>query len=373
MDTKMNNSVLTVDIGQLRRNVRTLLDGLPKGVALIPVLKDDAYGMGLIPVGRTVAAFSEIGLMAVAQVGEGLALRGAGVAQDILVMGGTPGFQLRGAVEGDLTMALWRLELARQLGQLAQATGRPVKVQVKIETGLHRIGVAPGEEMTTLIGELKEQAGLVEVTGAFTHFADLSDPQRTQHQYEVFLQGVAQLETAGIAVPMRHVSGSGASEYYPQYHLDGVRIGRRLYMDHPTRPLGGIGEVATWYSWVTHLKQRKAGETLGYGSHFRLDRDATVATVCVGYGDGLDHKVVDAGGPVLVRGQQGRLLACCMDQCFVDVTGLGCQLDDRVTFFGYDEGGRSLSSQAVSLLAGEDEGCGLTSALGPRVGRAYQQ
>lgn len=186
---------------------------------------------------------------------------------------------------------------------------------------------------------------------------------------ELEQQGI--LERGGMEIPMRHVSASAASEYAPQYRLDGVRIGRRLYMDHPTAPLGTVREVCSWRAWVTRVRPLRAGDALGYGGHIRMPRDGMAATISVGYGDGLDPELVRVGGPVLIGGQRARLLACCMDQTVVDVTGIPCAVDDEVTLLGGDGHGNWLSSQEVSLLIGEDEGCGLTSRLSGRVGRVY--
>ena len=184
---------------------------------------------------------------------------------------------------------------------------------------------------------------------------------------------LSQLEAGGMEIPFRHISASAASEYFPEYRLDGVRIGRRLYMDHPTEPLGTIGEVASWRTWVTNLRKLKAGDALGYGGHVRMERDGTVATIAVGYGDGLSPELVGANGPVLIRGRRVPMLACCMDQTIVDVTGLDCRVDDEVTLYGYDRAGNFLSAQEVSLLIGDDEGCGLTSLLSGRVARVYEE
>lgn len=170
---------------------------------------------------------------------------------------------------------------------------------------------------------------------------------------------------------MRHISASAAHEQFPQYRLEGVRIGRRLYMDHPTAPTGRVSETATWRTWITNLRTLQAGAPLGYGGKVFLERDSTVATIAVGYGDGLSEELVQMHGPVLIGGQRARLMACCMDQTLVDVTGIPCRVGDPVTLFGWDEQGNLLPSQEVALLIGEDEGCGLTAQLSPRVARIY--
>ena len=372
MNNFLNNSILYVNLEQLRRNVRTILKEL-EGKALIPVLKGNAYGLGLERVGLELAAFPEIRTLAVAQVSEGERLRRAGISGDILVLGGVPEGLLEAGAELDLTLTVWRLGVLPRLAELGRRLGRPVKAQVKVETGLHRVGLMPGEELSALLEEWRSAAPWVEITGAFSHFADLEDRERTEGQFRAFLAGTAQLEAGGMNIPFRHISASAASEYFPQYRLDGVRVGRRLYMDHPTRPKGNIGEAASWRTWITNLRDLQAGEPLGYGGHVRMERGGTVATLAVGYGDGLSPDLVRAGGPVLIGGRRARLLACCMDQALADVTGIPCQVGDEATFYGYDRAGNFLSSQEVSLLIGDDEGCGLTSLLSGRVARVYEE
>ena len=159
MNKILHNSVLYVNLEQLRRNVRTLLGEL-EGKELVPVLKGNAYGLGLERIGRELAAFDEIHTLAVAQVSEGAALREAGVEKDILVLGGVPERLLASAAELDLTLPVWRLGVLPQLARLGRERGRPVKVQVKVETGLHRVGLTPGAELSALLGvplRLEEQ------------------------------------------------------------------------------------------------------------------------------------------------------------------------------------------------------------------------
>lgn len=368
----LNNSSLIIDTDKLRENVRTILRSLPAGTKLIPVVKDDAYGMGMVGVARTLSAFPEIGCFAVANVSEGVTLRREGIRQDILIMGSTLPFQYAPAVECDLTVTVSRLGMVPELAEVCKAQSKPLNVQIKLETGMHRIGVEPGEELAALIGELKAAQEWVHVTGAFSHFAWPGNDEVCEAQYKKLLAGVEQLKAAGIPVPMCHISASESSELFPQYALDAVRIGRRLYMDHPKKPLGNIQEVVSWRSYLTNVKQRHAGDSLAYFGKYVLDKDTVVATVGVGYGDGLNEKLVACHAPVLVGGKRCPLLACCMDQCFVDVTGVeDPKVGDEITFFGYDSDGNFLSSQETANLIGDDEGCGLTSALMHRVARVF--
>ena len=152
------------------------------------------------------------------------------------------------------------------------------------------------------------------------------------------------LRAAGIEPGLRHVACSAASEQYPEYCLDAVRVGRRLFMDAPTAPRGDIREVSTWRSFVTMVHPRRAGEQIGYGGAVTLAHDALIATVGVGYGDGLNPALASAKAPVLIGRKRCTLLACCMDQCLIDVTGTDCRPGDEVVFFGYDRFGNCLPS-----------------------------
>ena len=335
MNKILHNSVLYVNLEQLRRNVRTLLGEL-EGKELVPVLKGNAYGLGLERIGRELAAFEEIHTLAVAQVSEGADLRDAGVEKDILVLGGVPERLLAPAAELDLTLPVWRLGVLPQLARLGREQGRPVKVQVKVETGLHRVGLTPGAELSALLEEWRAARPWVTVTGAYSHFADLGDRERTGEQVRTYLSGVEQLEAGGDGDPLPAHLRQRRQRVFPGVAgWTGCASAGGCTWTTPQSPgdhrggglLAHLGD---------HLRELKAGDALGYGGHVRMERDGTVATIAVGYGDGLSPELVGANGPVLIRGRRVPMLACCMDQTIVDVTGLDCQVDDEVTLYGYD-------------------------------------
>ena len=367
-----NNSYLLVDLATVRANARVIIKELGSGTALIPVLKDDAYGLGLVPVARSLCALPEIRMLAVAHVSEGLALRDAGIDREVLVMGGALPFQMESAVDADLTLACGHAGFLTGVAEAAAGLQKQARVQIKIDTGLHRIGFEL-PELDALCTEIKACGDRIWITGVFSHFSDVSDPVLSEREFAMFLRASDFLENAGVEIPLRHMTCSASSECWPQYNLDAVRCGRRLYMDKPGAQGGEIREAASWRAYITQVKKRERGEKLGYGGVVTLERDSLVATVGVGYGDGLNQALFSVGAPVLVGGVRCRMLACCMDQCMVDVTGLDVGVGDEVTFFGYDAAGNFLSSQEVSALVNKNEGCGLTSALSPRVARIYTE
>jgi len=366
----MNNSCLYVDMNILRENVNSILAELDKECCIIPVLKDDAYGLGQLKIASCLCEFERIKCVAVAHVSEGLSLRAGGISKDILVMGSPLPHQLECAILTQLTLCVPSLGTAILINEAAARLSMQAKVQIKLDIGLHRIGLDCGDELDEFIAGIKTLDNL-NFSGVFSHFSHAGNHELCKAQYERFTQGLEKLEKAGINCYPRHISCSASSEFYPEYSLDAVRLGRRLYMDNPDESRGNIKELATWKSFVTSVKSRKAGDSLGYGSRFYLEKDAVIATVGVGYGDGLDARLCDVHAPVLINGVECPLMVCCMDQCMVDVSGVECKIGDEVTFFGYDGKGGYISSQAQSLRIDGNEGCGLTSALSTRVARAY--
>ena len=372
MNEFLYNSYLLVDLGVLRKNAEQILSELGPGKQLIPVLKDDLYGLGAVPAAKVYSEFPEIRCFAVSQVQEGVALRNAGVDREILVMGNSPAFQAEAAIAADLTLTCGRLGFLTEYAEAAGKLGKRAKFQLKVDAGLHRVGVEPGE-LPAWIEEYRACGEKVELTGVYSHFSDAENLPLDEKQFGIFQDALAQLEAAGIEAPVRHMEATASFEHYPQFALDGVRCGRRLIMDRPADPDGKIKEAASWRSYITNIKERKKGDLVGYGGRLQLEKDCTVATVCAGYGDGLNQDLARIGGPVLAGGKRCRLLVCCMDQCQVDITGTGCKVGDEVTFFGYDREGNFLSSQEVAALVNGDEGCGLTTALSARVGRIYTE
>ena len=367
-----HNSYLAVHTDALCANIAAISASLTPGTEIIPVLKSDAYGLGLSLAAPALAVLPGIRTFALAHISEGLAMRALGIEKDVLILGNPLPGAIDAAVEAGLTLTAGRLGLVPALAEAAERVGKSAKIQIKIDTGLHRVGVEPGDELAALLAELREAGERITLCGVYSHFADTANEPLCRRQAELFLRAVDEVKKAGFSVPMRHICDSAASELFPEYHFDGVRLGRRLIMDNPTAPRGNICECASWRSCVTGVHHRHAGEKLGYGGAYTLPQDADVAIVGVGYGDGLYIPLVEKHGSVLVCGEHRPLLACCMDQCMVDVTGLNVAPGEEVTLFGFDGHGRALLSQEAAAFSGANEGCALTSALSPRVARVAE-
>ncbi len=376
MNSSLFNSYLEVDLSVVRDNYRSILSTLPDETELIPVIKCNAYGIGALQVARTLHSAGNIKTFALAQIREAIELREAGFTQRLIVMGGFPLEQIPSALENDVTLTVFRAETAELIDREAKKQGKIAEVQIKIETGLNRIGARPGAELAILAEGLKKLAN-IRVTGAFTHFleGEIPESELAYRQLELYLGGVKQLEEAGIPIPMRHICNSGASDWFKDAYLDAVRIGRRLYMDSRDHPLppdaaGAVKDAVSWRTSIINLRTVLPGETVGYDRVFTAARPTTVATICIGYGDGLYEQFVKAGSPVLVNGEKARYIGICMDQSFIDVTGIDCAIGDEVTIFGSSSAGAVLPAQVLAATVGH-EGVYFTSLLSPRVERRY--
>ena len=364
------NSYLSVDLAAVAENVSEIQKTIGEKCSLIPVLKGDAYGLGGVRFARFLSSRDGIDTFAVSHVAEGIQFREAGIRVKIMVMSLPLDWQVEDAARNDLILTLGSFRQFDVLRQVSEKLGRKLKVQIKLDTGLHRIGFRP-EEIDRLCGMLKEASPYLEIAGTFSHFS-CDEEVLMKEQDACFAAGLAKLKEAGIPVGIRHISSSGSLEVSRAYCYDAVRIGRAPTMDSPVSPTGKIREAVSFRAYLTDIRDRLAGDTLAYGGKVTLQRDTKVGVLSIGYGDGLDPALSRVHAPVLVRGKRASLLASCMDQSFVDLNGIEACPGDEVTIFGYDADGTLLSAQEVAGLLGS-EGCDLTTELTQRVERIYRE
>lgn len=346
----MKNSSLIIHKSKLEMNIQCILDELPDGCSLIPVLKDNAFGLGI----RNIYPFfgNRYKMIAVSHVSEGTELRELGYNGELLLLGGLTPEMLPEALEADLTLSVFSPGL---ISVLPDRT----KVQLFFNTGLNRAGIE-ADEVEIVIEELNDSS--VCVTGAYSH----------EGNFELFLSLVKRFEDAGICIPMKHYCDSAMFENHPEYALDAVRFGRRLYMDAPDNFNPDIEEVASWRAYVIEVRHRKKNDLLGYNGSLRLKADTDIALISIGYGDGLNLELVKQNAPVLINGRRCPILCTFMDQALVDVTGLDCQCGEEVTLFGYDRSGLLLPSRELAAMV-DDEGVLLYSQISQRVERKISE
>jgi alanine racemase len=353
-----------VDLGAIRDNARILK---PETAELMAVVKANGYGHGDVDVGRA-AIDGGATWMAVALVEEGLKLRGAGIDAPILVLTEFPEGSEAVALAHRLTPTLFS---DAGLERLAAAARGSVPVHVKIDTGMHRVGVWPPEDAAAFAGRV-ERAGL-EVEGLFTHFArSEEDEVTTKEQLARFLEAADAIRSAGVSPRLLHAANSGATILYPETHLDLVRPGIALYGIEPAPGVGahlGLRAALTWRSRVSAVKRLAAGEAISYGHRYRLERDASVATVPVGYAAGYPRQLTDVG-EVLIGGRRRRVAGTVtMDQLIVDCGEDEVRVGEAVVLIG-SQGDETIGADALGRLFGTI-GYEIVSRIGERVPRRY--
>ncbi len=319
-------------------------------------MKAGGYGHGAVPVAHAALEGGATGL-AVATLEEATQLRGLVDPDQILVMGGLLPAQARAASATGCSIGVSSREVAEAL---SAAADDPVPVHLKIDTGMGRFGCAP-DEARALATVIDESHGTT-LAGTWTHFAKSeSDPAMTQRQFDLFLETVAGFD---VGPGMRHVCNSAGALRHPGFALEAVRCGISIYgCEWP-----GTTPALALRSVITHLKTVERGATVGYGSLWRAEGPTRVATVAIGYADGV-HRARANRGHVLVRGRRAPLIGMVsMDAITLDVSEVpGVQVGDTATLIGRD-GDQAITAEEVAEWSGTISYEVLTS-IGPRVER----
>jgi len=346
-----------IDLSAIGNNTRRLKSLVGPRVRLLATLKADAYGHGALKVARTVL-HNGASMLGVATVSEAAPLRNAGISAPILVFGYVPLWQMREAVRLNLTVTLYALESARALSRAALALGQIMKIHVKIDTGMGRLGVWAEQidEILTLLQEIVALPG-IELEGIYTHFAmaDAQDLTHARMQLARFQDVLRVVETQHLRPPLVHAANSAATLSLPEAHFDMVRPGIALYgMDPSTevRLPEGFRPALSFKTQVAQVKVIPAGECISYGCTYTTDRPTRVAVLPVGYADGFRRAPAN-WGTVLIHGQEAPLLGrICMDQCMVDVSHIPqVRMGDEVVLIGR-QGTATLSAEQVAQRLG---------------------
>ncbi|SHK84724.1 alanine racemase [Selenomonas ruminantium] len=329
-----------INLQALRHNYREIRKQLAEGVRMCAVIKADAYGHGATVAAR-VALEEGASYFAVAALSEAIELRHAGFTTPILVLGLIDPKDAAEVVDYDITQVVCELELAKALSAAAQAQGKAVKVHLKVDTGMGRIGVRK-EEIGALAAAISELPGIV-IEGMFSHFAtaDLKDKTYTKKQLAEFKDAIAAVEAQGVKPAIRHIAESAAILEIPEAHFDMVRAGIIQYglwpSEEVTRPID-LQPVMSLKAKVTWIKTVKPGESVGYGRRFVAERVSRIATLPIGYADGY-LRLYTKHGHVMIHGKKAPFAGIgCMDQMMVDVTDIeDVRIGDEVLLFGTPE------------------------------------
>lgn len=344
-------TVADISLDNVSFNVQAIRGVIPPQTELMAVVKADAYGHGAVEVAAAAMSAGATRL-GVAVVEEAVELRRAGVGAPILILGHVPPEFAEQVVKLGLTATVFDRQSAVALSSAATRIGRRVKVHIKVDTGMGRLGIRPSD----VIGffDFLINTPHLEVEGVFTHLAcaDSEDLTSARNQLTLFRDCCQRLEAKGARL-LAHAANTAAILALPESHLDMVRLGLGLYGMYPSEHLRSnlrLKPVMSLRSKLSHVKWVEDQTPIGYGSTYRAQGRRQIATVPIGYADGYSRRLSGVGYAI-VHGRRVPLVGrVCMDQCMFDVTGLEAAMGDEITLLGGQRGAEITVDEIAALM-----------------------
>ncbi len=340
-----------INLDALEHNLALIKKSAGGTKSVLAVVKADAYGHGAVRVARSLAV-GGADFLGVATCEEGAELRQAAITTPIIVLGGAFPDQGPCVRDYDLIPVVYNLESAQELSR--SAGGSPIKVHVKIDTGMGRLGILPGQ-IRPFFQALSQLRGL-EIHGVLTHLADTNGDSHaknefTRRQIAVFQQSIDELARMGIYPPYTHLANSAAIMAEVSHACNLVRPGIMLYGIYPSKGMKqtvGLEPAMRLTSRIVSLKEVTRGTTVSYGRTFTCERESRIAALPIGYADGYSRALSNRG-EVLVQGKRAPVAGVvCMDMTMIDVTGIpGVALYDEVVLLG-SQGTEQITAQELA-------------------------
>lgn len=363
-----------ISLGSLTHNFTEIRNNLMNGARLMAVVKADAYGHGAIECARALES-AGADWLGVALVEEAVELRRAGIARPVFCLGGFWRGQAGAVIEHDLTPAIFRIDSAAELDSLARESGRVVDYHLKVDTGMGRLGV-PVSELGDFAAALK-QFSHIRLDGALTHFADADAPggEYTELQVRRFDEAIGILEQSGFSPAWKHAANSAGIHAHPDSHFNLARAGATLYgltrdVIAPSPAPFDLRPVMSLHSRIVMLKSVPAGTPLGYGRTFVASRPSRIATIPIGYADGLRRALSNQGAAIVhdrLAPIAGRIS---MDLTILDVTDIPeAEIGSEAILIGAG-GPHRISAEDLAGLAGTIS-YEIVTGIGRRVPRIY--
>jgi len=357
-----------VDLSAIAHNLGIVSRLVNPGVKIMACVKADAYGHGLIPVSKKLVSCGA-DYLGVASIEEGLLLREAGIRKPILILGLISQKDIPALFRFRLMPTVCQSDFACALAKEAQRRARRFPIHIKVDTGMHRIGVlcdkAPG-----LIKEIAALKNII-IEGIFTHLACAdTDRKFTLGQIKLFKSVLEKVKACGIRIPLAHAANSMGVIAYKESHFNMVRPGLMLYGLYPkeTARMPLLRPALSLKTRVVYVKRLPAGSGISYGHTYITRTPASIVTLPIGYGDGYPRNLSNLA-PVLIKGRVLRISGrVCMDQLMVDAGNMKVSTGDEAVLIGR-QGNRNISAERLATLAGTipyEIVCGLGSRI-PRI------
>ncbi len=357
------------------KNFKNIREHLSPQTKICCVIKANAYGHGAVFFAKL---YERLGAdyLAVSNIEEALQVRKSGVETPILNLGYCDPCCAQLLHDNEITQCVYSREFGYKLLKEAEKNNVKIKIHIKIDTGMHRIGFQCDDSLEDAAQLCKKKHFIPE--GVFTHFASSDEgtegKQYTKKQFDLFMNAIAFLEKKGVVFEIRHCANSAAVLDYEEMHLDMVRVGIILYGFYPSQSTGKLiplKPVLTLKSIISHIKVIHKGDTISYGRRFEAKDDMVIATIPIGYADGFWRANSKNHFFVEVEGQKAAVLGTiCMDQCMIDITNIKTAGINSVVTIYDDHGDNSIDNVAVQNGTISYE---ILCAIGERVPRFYFQ
>ena len=328
-----------VDLGALEYNVAVVRSWLKPGTRIMAVVKGDAYGHGSVTVAELLVA-SGADWLGVASVDEGCQLRAAGITHPILLLSPCPPWAMTTAIESDLQLTLTSKSQIDDVIEAANRLQRKAPVHLKVDTGMHRLGVKTsqvGDVLNTIANHSQLQ-----LTGLFSHLAKADDKQCVEWQNGQFKTIVEDVRKSGFSPDLIHLASSDATRLFPDTHYDMVRPGLVLYGLESRAVSNVVKPAASVRGRINHMQDIEAGESVGYNLTWTAERPTRIASIPIGYADGIDRGLSNRLEGILLGKRIKQIGLISMDQMLFDITDVPSAQDgDVVTLIGAESGDAS--------------------------------
>ena len=353
-----------INLDNLKYNIDRCREEIGPDVEPMAIIKADCYGHGAVIMMEYMMKYG-IRYFGVASLNEAMELRRFHKEGEILVLGLSSDYMLKYAVEANITQACCSLRQAKILSECATAE-KPAKIQIKVDTGMHRLGFAPTEESMDIVREICALPNL-DVVGVFSHLAleTKADDYRQWEKFQYFIDGC---EKRGVTFPLKSINDGIGTIRYPEMRYNMVRPGSFFYGFNPH--LSDLKPLMELKSEIVHLQMLPANEGIGYGLDDAADHDRIIATLPFGYVDGVPRAMSHYEGWTSVKGVKCPFVGLlCMDQAMIDVTDVpDVKIGDEVVIFSADKGGMTYPEGAKISNFNRN---GLQAALPRRVPKVY--
>ena len=375
MQKGLDRAWVEVDLDSIVHNFIEVRRIVNNKTLIMPVVKANAYGHGALEISKVLVE-NGADRLAIATIDEAIQLRDGSINIPLQVLGYTLPNRANDIVRYDLIQTVYDMELANSISRAAITSSKRVKVHVKINTGMNRVGFACTEESIDCIAKIANLKGLI-LEGIMTHFACADDRNKayTIMQFDRFCNFYKRLEENGVRIPIRHVSNSAAVLNDCGMNLEMVRPGIVIYGLHPSKESTGrilnLMPAMKLKARIISIKNIEENEYLSYGCTYRCKRKSRIATLSIGYADGYPRNLSNRVN-VVIHGQYAPIVGrICMDQCMADITDIrsSVKVGDEAVFMG-SSGKSEISADEIACLL-DTINYEVVSRMGARLPRIY--